>query len=139
MDAEDIAQADPQSVSPQVVIERQACLSQRFKQLCNELACPQLARAYGSDFHRDATDASQPRAKGSDDAIPKKGSLRVFAQQARLFSSGTNFTPAHTFNCGTGMLQRHLERRACCSGDEMLLTVSSKNFCAQSAAVMIQC
>lgn len=70
-------------ISPQTLVDHQTCLVESFDQLCNELACPKLARAYGSDFHR-AADNALPLAYSSDASEPKKGSLRVFAQQVRL-------------------------------------------------------
>ena len=62
-----------------------------FERLCAEFACPEQAKAYGSDYHRQDGDAgAQIGHIESASIAPKKGSLRVFAQQVCIRMSNLN-------------------------------------------------
>jgi hypothetical protein len=68
-----------------VVIADVAAVAVDFEKLCCDFACPEHARVYGTDFHRDEVALA---LRGDDlencSSAPKKGSLRVFAQQVRV-------------------------------------------------------
>jgi hypothetical protein len=78
-------QSTSECLDASVVMADVAAVAADFEKLCCDFACPEHARVYGTDFHRDEA-ALALRGEGLDDCstAPKKGSLRVFAQQVRV-------------------------------------------------------
>lgn len=70
-------------IDAEAVISDAAALAADFERLCAEFTCPEQAKAYGTDYHRQGEEDGSAQCSHSENAssIPKKGSLRVFAQQ----------------------------------------------------------
>lgn len=79
-----LASQEPPPGAPEAeqVVQDAHALAAEFESLCFEFTSPDHAREYGTDWDRESAGAC-----GSNDAenqnAPKKGSLRVFAQQVR--------------------------------------------------------
>jgi hypothetical protein len=70
-------------IDAEAVISDAAALAADFERLCTEFTCPEQAKAYGTDYHRQGEEDGLAQCSHSENtsSIPKKGSLRVFAQQ----------------------------------------------------------
>ena len=68
---------------PEQVTQEAHALAAEFEALCVEFTSPDHAREYGTDWDREAGGASTS-SDSENQGAPKKGSLRVFAQQARF-------------------------------------------------------
>lgn len=74
----------------EAVVANVGALVADFERLCAEFTCPEQARMYGSDSDRNADERHKADCSNSENMNnPKKGSLRVFAQQVGS-SAGLN-------------------------------------------------
>ena len=90
MDRHDVAEKANASQSSggidvQQVFADSATLAAQFDKLCSDFACPEQARVYGTNYDVMQDSSTSPCGYvDSGNAAPRKGSLRVFAQQVLL-------------------------------------------------------
>jgi hypothetical protein len=72
----------PYAVAERVIQEAHS-LAAEFENLCFEFTSPEYAQEYGTDYSL-AKMGGSPCHDDENNSGPKKGSLRVFAQQVRL-------------------------------------------------------